>query len=108
MLKLLLNATGALWANDSLNCLLISFTETYSKQLGMERAGAGDLCFMERAGAEHLYCEGLYDNVCPTVSGVTAVTEVYVSLLDVAGSTLCQGNASPVFPQEFQARNRHH
>jgi hypothetical protein len=33
MLNLQLNATSALWANDSLNFLLTSFTQTYSKNM---------------------------------------------------------------------------
>jgi hypothetical protein len=32
-LNLQLNATSALWANDSLNFLLANFTQTYSKNM---------------------------------------------------------------------------
>jgi hypothetical protein len=120
MLTLQLNATGALWANDSLNFPLSSLHKHIIKVWALERAGARDLCGIERVGARDLCfmeradpgdscCEGLSTVKCPQQYGSfrqgTGVTEVNMSSQDVAGSTLFQGNASPTVP-EFQARNR--
>jgi hypothetical protein len=56
MLTLQLNATGALWANDSLNFLLASLHKHILKGWALERASARDLCVMDREGAGDL-CE---------------------------------------------------
>ncbi len=63
MLNLHLNATGALWANDSLNFLLTSFTETYSKiwwlrkRLGTGKGRHRERVFHKKGGHQGQYVQ---------------------------------------------------
>jgi hypothetical protein len=79
MLTLHLNATGALWANDSSNFLLASFYKHIIKGWALERAGARDLCVMDREGAGALCVierVGARDGTCVSWKGRTPGTRV--------------------------------
>jgi hypothetical protein len=114
MLNLLLNATSALWANDSVNFLLTRFTQKFPKyansikDLAGLKTGAGNWLLHEKGRClglvveERVYSGLVEDSLrlcfpnstgnCKLDKRETGVTEVCLSLLDLAGLNIFLGH----------------